>query len=220
MNNNEENINQENKITFSEKAIDLIVNGYGNIVLSSREKKICLYCKDTSHTIITCEHPDRSVLKENIIDNLYILMPDDREFILSRLKKIQLKVICSILFIPINGLKSELIERILLFIDWRIKISEYFQNKMNKIKINKKKKEDFKQGKELTCPICLDDFSFDNVDKLYETQCCEQLFCEMCITTHLKCDEERRCPLCRQDNIKELNNYSEKLEEKRVLILK
>ena len=217
MNDNIDIDNNETNIIFSEKAIDLIVNGYGNIMLSKREKTICLYCKDTNHTIITCEHPDRQVLKENIIDNLYILMPDDRENILKTLKKIQLKIICSILFIPINGLKTELIERILLFIDWRIKISDYFQTKKNKIKINVKKKEELKEN-ELICPICLDDFSF-KIEELYETTCCNQLFCEMCITTHLKCDEERKCPLCRKENIKELNNYSEKMDKKRVLIL-
>lgn len=205
-----QDINMKDPTIFSKEMVDLIVNGFGNIVLSKKEQLRCSYCKSFTHNIKECKHSYTNFISDNLLDKLYRLMNEDREIILNTLTKRKLKLMCCVLFIPIDGVKKELIKRILLFMEWRTKVNELINNKLNKIKINIKS---FSQREiptlptePVSCPICLEDEPTLHLANYLETKCCGHFFCMNCVKSHLKKDEDRKCPMCRT-MITELNSY-------------
>ncbi len=156
-----QDINMKDPNIFSKEMVDLIINGFGNVILTKKEELMCSYCKSFTHNIKNCTHPDTYNFVDCILDKLYRLMSDEREIILYTITKRKLKLICCNLCIPIDGVKKELVKRILLFIEWRTKVNELINNKLNKIKINIKS---FSQREiptlptePVSCPICLED---------------------------------------------------------------
>ena len=52
-----QNINMRDPSIFPPEMVDLIINGFGNIVLNKKEQLRCSYCKSFTHNIKECKHP-------------------------------------------------------------------------------------------------------------------------------------------------------------------